>query len=186
VAARLTGGAGVVRSSPVPPTVSFDATLDDLVVVADALPATRARRPWLRPAVFAGLWLLLAWRAHRTDGGWPLVLALALAAPATGWLTWRLRLGTRRRALARMGRRSGALGPRTVAVAEDGLVATTRHGESRLGWAGIAARRTGRHLLVTRGDDFGVAIPLAAFGSDEACRAFEAALARGAPSPEPR
>lgn len=162
------------------PSVSFEATLDDLVVVADALPSTRARRPWLRPAVFAGLWLLLAWRALATGGAWPLVLLLGLAAPATAWLTWRLRLGTRRRALARMGRRSGALGPRTVAVGPDGLVATTRHGESRLGWQGVSARRLGRHLLVTRGDDFGVAIPLAAFGSEGACQAFEAALARGA------
>jgi len=169
-----------------PPTVTFEATLDDLVAAADALPATRARRPWLRPAVFAALWLVLAWRAWLTGGGWPLVLGLALAAPATAWLTWRLRLGTRRRALARMGRRSGAIGPRTLTAAPDGLVAATRHGESRLGWEGVAARRLGPRLLVTRGQDFAVAVPVAAFGSEDACRAFEAALARGGATPASR
>lgn len=169
-----------------PPTVSFDATLDDLMVVADALPATAARREWLRPAVFTALWLAAAARALQTGAGWPLVLVLLLAAPASGFLTWRLRKGTRRRALARMGRRSGALGPRTVSLTPDGLVATTRHGESRLGWDGLSARRLGPHLLVTRGDDFGVAIPLAAFATEEACRGFEAALARGSATPAAR
>ena len=169
-----------------PATVSFEATVDDLVAAADAMPATRARRPWLRPAILAGLWLVLAWRTQRTGGGWPLALGLALAAPASAWLTWRLRLGTRRRALARMGQRSGALGPRTVGLAPDGLVATTCHGESRLGWAGVSTRRVGPRLLVTRGADFAVAIPVAAFGSEEACRSFEAALARGGARPASR
>jgi hypothetical protein len=161
-----------------PTAVSFEATLDDLVVVADALPATAPRREWLRPAIFTALWLLAAARAAMTGAGWPLILVLLLAAPASAFLTWRLRRGTRRRALARVGRRSGALGPRSVTLAPEGLVATTRHGESLLGWRDLAARRRGRHLLVTDGVAVGIAIPLTAFGSEAACQAFVAELER--------
>jgi hypothetical protein len=166
-----------------PTPITFENTLDDLVALMNALPATRlSRRAWIRPAIILAFCLLVASQAAIADSGLVTVIGLLVAGPVLAGVVHRVNVSAVRRSLARTASAAGVLGRRTLTLTDDGVVVSTAHGENRLRWDALDVRRTDRHVFLIAGEGVGLAIPVAALGAVAEVDAFVADVRRRLPS----
>jgi hypothetical protein len=176
-----TPASGVVPSTLMPTTITFDATLEDVAALASAYERRtgRRRREWIRPAAVAAFCLLAGWNAALAEAGIITVVGLVAAGPALAFLVHRVRAAAFRRAMRRAAEDLGILGRRTVTLGSNGISASSAHGESMIRWDTVEVVRTERHLLLFAGQrGFGFAVPVSTLGDAAGVDRFVAEIER--------